>query len=311
MYFLSHKKRRQEIITVLKTIIAVSAMIIILRRIELNVFKDTLASIRLVYLFPLTILYFINIYVSAFRWRSILGAFNQTVPISKLLKMYLMGNFYNSFLPSSIGGDATKYIKLRKMIPPTKLASSMILERGYGIIVGTILSVIAYFGWGTDRVQNDFLHTIEIFLGIIVLFGFIALSARSQFVKQLNILHSRMSLRVVKKIIHTQIVLLTFIPKTYPAALHSLLFVLIGVIGHMCSFAAFNIPVSAWSIIIFVPLINLISLIPVSINALGIKEGAYTYFFGMVGINPAQATLIALFNRTLLYLYSLVGALFI
>jgi hypothetical protein len=40
---------------------------------------------------------------------------------------------------------------------------------------------------------------------------------------------------------------------------------------------------------LFIPIITIISMIPVSINALGIREGAFIYLFGQVGVSLEAA----------------------
>ena len=51
---------------------------------------------------------FVGIYVSAHRWRVLLKAQGVNVSFPFLLKSYLVGIFFNNFLPSTIGGDAVR-----------------------------------------------------------------------------------------------------------------------------------------------------------------------------------------------------------
>ena len=44
--------------------------------------------------------------VAAWKWQIILRADNVHVPLPRLVASYLVGTFFNIFLPSSIGGDA-------------------------------------------------------------------------------------------------------------------------------------------------------------------------------------------------------------
>jgi len=46
--------------------------------------------------------------------------------------------------------------------------------------------------------------------------------------------------------------------------------------------------------LIFIPLIVLFSMLPISISGLGIREGAFVLFFGLIGVKPELATAISL-----------------
>ncbi|HHS50955.1 MAG TPA: hypothetical protein ENN07_07560, partial [candidate division Zixibacteria bacterium] len=53
-----------------------------------------------------------------------------------------------------------------------------------------------------------------------------------------------------------------------------------------------EIPWSAF--FVFVPLVWVISLIPISLNALGVREASFSYFFELWGASPAQGLLVSL-----------------
>ena len=48
------------------------------------------------------------------------------------------------------------------------------------------------------------------------------------------------------------------------------------------------------SCLIFLPLIILFTTLPVSISGLGVREGAFVLFFGLIGVKPEVATAISL-----------------
>jgi uncharacterized membrane protein YbhN (UPF0104 family) len=45
---------------------------------------------------------------------------------------------------------------------------------------------------------------------------------------------------------------------------------------------------------IFIPLITLFAMIPISISGLGVREGAFVLFFGFIGMRPEIATAMSL-----------------
>ena len=61
----------------------------------------------------------------------------------------------------------------------------------------------------------------------------------------------------------------------------------------------------------FVPIIVLLTLLPISYFGLGIKEGAFAYFFSSVGIPPSVSVSVSLITYPLIVLGLLPGALFL
>jgi hypothetical protein len=50
---------------------------------------------------------------------------------------------------------------------------------------------------------------------------------------------------------------------------------------------------------VFVPLINVLIMLPVSIGGIGVQEGAFIYFFSQVGVTSDEALTVALLFRAL------------
>jgi glycosyltransferase 2 family protein len=57
-------------------------------------------------------LFLSGIVVRAYRWRALLHGLGVRPPFGQLLKLYLVGSFFNSFLPSGLGGDVVRVLEL-------------------------------------------------------------------------------------------------------------------------------------------------------------------------------------------------------
>ncbi len=60
---------------------------------------------------------------------------------------------------------------------------------------------------------------------------------------------------------------------------------------------ALGVDVSYGSVLFIVLLINVISLIPISINGWGLREGAFVLMFTQVGVGGGEALAVALLGR--------------
>jgi glycosyltransferase 2 family protein len=70
---------------------------------------------------------------------------------------------------------------------------------------------------------------------------------------------------------------------------------------------ALHVPVSFVWLMMAISLIAVVTSLPLSLNAIGIQEGAYVFFFSLAGIAAPQALALALLSRGVRLAVSLVG----
>ena len=87
----------------------------------------------------------------------------------------------------------------------------------------------------------------------------------------------------------------------------SLLFRLGNVLSLYVQSFALHVSVSFIWLMIVISLIAVVTSVPLSLNALGIQEGAYVFFLGLAGIAAPQALALALLSRGLRLMVSLLG----
>jgi glycosyltransferase 2 family protein len=69
-----------------------------------------------------------------FKWGLVLGAMGLRVPFWRLGEQYLLGIFFNNFLPTMIGGDAARVYYLGKQEGYATVATSILVDRGLGFL---------------------------------------------------------------------------------------------------------------------------------------------------------------------------------
>jgi uncharacterized membrane protein YbhN (UPF0104 family) len=72
-------------------------------------------------------------------------------------------------------------------------------------------------------------------------------------------------------------------------------------------FIAMGVHVPFAYCLLFIPIISAVQMLPVSVSGFGVREGAYVYFFGSVGVTGAQAIASSLVFWILVALVSLAG----
>lgn len=73
---------------------------------------------------------------------------------------------------------------------------------------------------------------------------------------------------------------------------------------------ALSLQVGVVYFFVFVPLITVFTMLPISLGGIGVQEGAFAYFFSLVGMSLAGALALSLLLRVLSIVASLPGGLF-
>ncbi len=91
--------------------------------------------------------YFVSSIVSSWRLLGFLNAIGININFSFNFKLYMLGMFYNTFIPGGIGGDGYKIYLLRKRFkkPTKKIVLAIFLDRVSGIwSIGFIFVVLTF-----------------------------------------------------------------------------------------------------------------------------------------------------------------------
>lgn len=97
---------RKSLISIFKITVGLLLMFIIFTKVEWSVFISTIKRINPIYIYINTILFFFpGVWLSVLKWEKLLKIQEINVPFKQLYLYYLIGTFFNNFLPSTVGGD--------------------------------------------------------------------------------------------------------------------------------------------------------------------------------------------------------------
>ena len=226
-------------------------------------------------------LYIFAQFISTLRWKLLLP---KGLGLRKLFSLYMIGSFFNIFLPGIIGGDAVKGFYLYRATGKGSLAmASVFMDRYLGFVV-LIAICTAAFPFGYTYLQGSYIawvlpFTIVSFTAGSLLFFGLRLGQRVKFLSEFY--NHFYVYRNQKGVIGKALLLSLFIQFAGISAVY----VLSVGLGQHIPFLAF---------LIYLPLIILFSMLPISISGLGVREGAFVVFFGLIGVKPEAATAISL-----------------
>ncbi len=150
------EKQRKHILTTLKIVISVALIYFILTKISFkNVFEIVNTS-NPFYLFLALVFFVISKVFNALRLN--LYFHEIAIKLTQLsnLRLYLLGMFYNLFLPGGIGGDAYKgYVIKKKFQTDTKkVVAVLLLDRLSGMLLILIFACFMAINLEHEMLQN-------------------------------------------------------------------------------------------------------------------------------------------------------------
>lgn len=124
-------------LTVLKIVFSVLLVYLVFTKVNFEEISKTLRKAHYGYLLLALLFFVISKVIAAFRLNLYFHLLK--IPLSHLsnLKLYLLGMFYNLFLPGGIGGDAYKGYLLKKkfQVDTKKVVSVLLLDRLSGLLL--------------------------------------------------------------------------------------------------------------------------------------------------------------------------------
>lgn len=272
-----------------------------------------LSAIRPVWVLPILFTAYLGMAISCLRWQVLLRARGIRVSVHRLVFYYTIGYFFSSFLPSMFGGDIVRsYIVGRRIRSQVEAFASVFMERLTGL-TGLVLvaSAATVLNARTLREAGLLPWMISIFAGFCV---FILLVFNRTFVERLGgLVRDGRLARARDKFLAFHDAVLSFRAEKGVIALallHSVLFQFLTSVNTWIVCRALCLDIRFLDIMVVVPIILLICAIPVTPNAAGIWELAFTVFFSRLGYDRSTGANIALVLRAKNIVVALLGGLF-
>jgi uncharacterized membrane protein YbhN (UPF0104 family) len=148
---------KKKIWNIVKTLLKISitglSLYLVSRKVEFNDLKDAFEKSNPLFLFLAFIAFVISQVISSSRLNTFFKGIGLNISETYNFKIYLLGMFYNLFLPGGIGGDGYKIFLLRKKfkIKGRRLFQAVFFDRltglwALGLINATLIIFIPQLG---------------------------------------------------------------------------------------------------------------------------------------------------------------------
>jgi uncharacterized protein (TIRG00374 family) len=258
------------------------------------------------------LIYFSAISITPFRWWILLKASGLPQSPLRAYRLTFIGFFFNNVIPGQTGGDLVRayYMARENSAQKTDAILTVFVDRMLGItalaIIGALIIPTDFEKYGASAVG------IYGFIGVVVIASLVYFSKRLRRFFRLDKLLKKLPFQEFFQHVDRSI----FIYRYRKAQL---------LICFLLSFAVhFTIILSFWvmgkslgiylplaSYMAFIPIIFIISSLPLTPAGWGVGEAAFMFFFGTANVQGAQAVALSLIFRMTMALISLLGGLFL
>ncbi len=247
--------------------------------------------------------------LATLRWQRVLTALELPTPLPPLLAHNLAGQFVANFLPSTVGGDVLRVTRLSAANGqgPASFAS-VVLERltGFFILPFITLAAVAVdpellgLGRATDVALVLSLGTLVVAVALLALAASQTLGGR---------LAGRERWWRFVAAVHLGVAQIRRHPGALAAVVSTALaYQLAIVVAAWAGAHALGIELGWFAAMAFVPVVAMAQVLPVSVNGLGLREGALVLLLGPLGVPTTEAVALGLLLYVMNLAVSLLGA---
>lgn len=257
-------------------------------------------------------LHAIGLLISAYRWQILILAQGTSVPLGFLTQSYLVGTFFNNFLPTRFGGDIVRiWDGSRYSRSLLKSSAIVVVERFTGIVV------LFFFAFFASLFRIDLAQSIPV-IWVSLLVGLVGLAFVAGFLSPLmrsaiaQIPEKKFLSKARQKLLEFRDVILLYREKkAFLARAFFWAFLLqVNVIVHYYMIGkALHLNIPLLDYFVFIPIVLLILIIPVTIGGLGLREGSYMEIFRFYGITPDTAVSFGLIDWAFGLIIGIVGGI--
>ncbi|MBN1225198.1 MAG: flippase-like domain-containing protein [Candidatus Aminicenantes bacterium] len=286
-------KRKNRLGLVLKFLFSISIIaFLLIKKIPLSDIGQAVGGVDFFWLLLSFSLHALGLLISARRWQILIHAQGDRVPFGYLVQSYLVGNFFNLFLPTRFGGDVMRiWDGSRYSRSLLKSSAIVLVERLTGIIVLLVFATTASL-LRLDMTQKYPIIWVSLAIGLAGLVCVIVFFLPIASTILAKIPERGLLAKVKAKIIEFRSIVLVYRENkaVFLQALYWALLLQINVILHYFLVGiAFRIPIPFIDYFIFMPIVLLVLTIPVTISGLGLREMLYIEIFKLYEVPNALA----------------------
>ncbi len=231
--------------------------------------------------------------VVSIKWQVILRHHQIEIPFKELLSVVFISMTLGQILPAGLGSDVVRAYKLsRKYGQTADTTATIVIDRLVGMFSLFFVAFLGSIGAYVMAISTELIWWL-IAINLLLLIGWNRLHLCTKILEKVlpqngnRFIRFQEALIRMSRIISDKKKIRIILPSIFG---WSLVIQVIRCLVFFCLFVAFGQTINPLYYVIFVPIVFVVTLLPVSIGGLGLREGILVLLFSTVGV-PAEVSI--------------------
>jgi glycosyltransferase 2 family protein len=286
----------------IKIFISLGMLALAVRLVDLNELKHSLLSIPLPTLAMVVVIFFFGQLLSSYKWWLLARSGRIEAPWLFAAKAYFLGMAVNCFGFGTVGGDLARALVLgTKSKKKATALTSVFADRVHGLTVLAAIGVVSVAFVGRQHIGREYLVLLPACIIAVVVAWYFGPAIALATLAKGGALHKNME--QIVQVFPRDPTTITYI------SLISLVFHLLQIGLHQVMAAGFGIQIPWAVLLVTIPVINILSSLPISWNGLGVRENGYLFFLAPQFVSREHAIAFGAMWLLAMAISSAIGAL--
>lgn len=245
--------------------------------------------------------YLLSQVISAYRWNLLARPLGFTESFAHYFRYYFIGMYWNLFAPSTVAGDIGRSILLARGRRRALAFTSVVADRGIGLVALVWVGALAIL-FVPSFPLPDLVRWGAWLAPLVTIAGWLwgpRLAVR--FLPKENRWRRFVEHELVPYWRDRRILVV--------GMLVSFVFHTVQIITQIMLARALGLRLPWYVFFVFVPIVNLAGMAPISFSGIGVREGGYWYFLSRLGIDRETAIVLGLLSSAVVLANGLTGGL--
>lgn len=264
--------------TSLKIAVSLGGLAYIFWKIPLKEAASHWSTAMLPWVALILLLTFLSMGIQANRWRGLLLEDGKKVPFRTFYAYIALGYFFNNLLPGGFGGDAVKTISFGKRFgQTTQSVAAVAVSRIMGLLAMFLFFFLALpFALSQYKIPNSYM-TFVVAASFVVLLSIFAVL----FLDKVRLPKTLVfKIPVLIKLQDAFSVYRCHKKAFFFSGIDSIWLQVFSILIHFAYFKAVGYSIDLWTITVFTTITVTLTMLPISINGIGIRENVQVSLYG-------------------------------
>lgn len=298
--------QKKNIKTIAKFLVSILGLAFIFHKVPFSEVYDKWHVSMLPWVLAMLVTTQISMMIQANRWKG-LSVKGPSIPFKTYYAYIVLGYFFNSLLPSGVGGDAVKSVAFGKRFNQTaQSVAAVLLSRIQGLLALFLLFFIA-LPFVLAKYDIPLIYSLGMLGACVFSLGLVIACLFSDKIHIFSPLRKRIPF--LEKLQESLSIYRSHKKQLFLSSLDSLWLQLLSMATHYFYFRAVGFEINIATVTVFTAITVMFTMLPIAFNGVGIREWMQvTLYSGILGMDASLVLAASLLGYILLLFQVIQGA---